>query len=229
MTAEPFSQAQLPPGLVQRYVSADHQYRIQVFPAQDLRDRQNLERFVAAVTEIAPRATDQPVTILMAGRTIVHAFLSASILAFVLIGIFLRLVVKSWREVLLVLVPLLLSLCYTTAAAVLLHIPFNFANIIVVPLLLGIGVDAGIHVVLRIRETHGRSIHILQTSTARAVLFSSLTTVMSFGTLSFMHHAGTASMGKLLTLSVTMMLFCTLVLLPAYLELHNPFADKGDR
>jgi hopanoid biosynthesis associated RND transporter like protein HpnN len=229
MTAEPFSQAQLPPGLVQRYVSADHQYRIQVFPAQDLRDRQNLEQFVAAVIEIAPRATDQPVTILMAGRTIVHAFLSASILAFVLIGIFLRLVVKSWREVLLVLVPLLLSLCYTTAAAVLLHIPFNFANIIVVPLLLGIGVDAGIHVVLRIRETHGRSIHILQTSTARAVLFSSLTTVMSFGTLSFMHHAGTASMGKLLTLSVTMMLFCTLVLLPAYLELHNPFADKGDR
>ncbi len=225
MEARPVTLADLPPDLVSRYVSADHHYRIQVFPSRDLRDRRNLEQFVSAVTAIAPTATDQPVTVLRAGQTIVRAFRNASILAFVLIGLFLRLTMRTWTEVFLVLAPLLLALCYTAAAAVLLHIPFNFANIIVVPLLLGIGVDAGIHVLHRVREEHGRHIHVLETSTARAVLFSSLTTVMSFGTLSFMHHAGTASMGRLLTLSVTLMIACTLIVLPAWLELHGPFAS----
>ncbi len=226
MAARPVTLADLPPELVRRYVSADHHYRIQVFPSRDLRDRRNLEQFVSAVTAIAPHATDQPVTILRAGQTIVRAFRNASILAFVLIALFLRLTMRTWTEVLLVVAPLVLALCYTAAAAVLLAIPFNFANIIVVPLLLGIGVDAGIHVLHRVREVHGRTIHVLETSTARAVLFSSLTTVMSFGTLSFMHHAGTASMGKLLTLSVTMMIICTLIVLPAWLELFNPFTAR---
>ncbi len=224
LEARPVTLARLPRDLVSRYVSADHQYRIQVFPSRDLRDRQNLERFVSAVTAIAPSATDQPVTVLKAGQTIVRAFRNASILAFVLIGLFLRLTMRTWTEVFLVLAPLMLALCYTVAAAVLLRVPFNFANIIVVPLLLGIGVDSGIHVLHRVREVHGRLTHVLETSTARAVLFSSLTTVMSFGTLSFMHHAGTASMGRLLTLSVTMMIVCTLIVLPAWLELYGPFA-----
>jgi len=226
MQATTVTRTQLPEELVHRYLSANGLYRIQVFPRNDLRNFDNLKNFVAAVQAIAPEATDQPVTILGAEQTIVSAFRNASILAFILIALFLRLVMKTWIEVLLVLTPLLLALCYTMAAAVLLHIPFNFANIIVVPLLLGIGVDSSIHVVDRVRDMRGVDLHILQTSTSRAVLFSSLTTIMSFGSLSFMHHAGTASMGKLLTLSVTLMILCTLILLPAYLELHNPFNDN---
>jgi hopanoid biosynthesis associated RND transporter like protein HpnN len=228
MQAAPVDRDQLPEELVHRYLSGNGLYRIQVFPRKDLRDLHNLEDFVAAVQAIAPEATDQPVTILGAGKTIVSAFRNASILAFILIALFLRLVMKTWMEVLLVLMPLLLALCYTMAAAVLLHIPFNFANIIVVPLLLGIGVDSSIHVIHRVRDMGGVDLHILETSTSRAVLFSSLTTIMSFGSLSFMHHAGTASMGKLLTLSVALMIFCTLILLPAYLELHNPFGGDWE-
>ncbi len=220
MEAEPITLDKLPGDLVSRYVSSQGRYRIQVFPKKDLRDIGNLEKFVAAVTRIAPNATDQPVTVLMAGKTIVAAFKTASLLAFILIALFLRLVMHTWKEVMLVLAPLLLALCYTMALAVLLGIPFNFANIIIVPLLLGIGVDSGIHVVERIKELSDVNTHILETSTARAVLFSSLTTIMSFGTLSFMHHAGTAGMGKLLTLSVALMIVCTLVVLPAYLELR---------
>ncbi len=220
MEAEPVNLDTLPRDLVSRYVSADGKYRVQVFPKYDLRNINNLEKFVATVTTIAPNATDQPVTVLMAGKTIVSAFKTASLLAFILIALFLRLVMSSLKEVMLVLAPLLLAICYTMALAVLLKIPFNFANIIIVPLLLGIGVDSGIHVIERIRELSGVSTHILETSTARAVLFSSLTTIMSFGTLSFMHHAGTAGMGKLLTLSVALMIVCTLIVLPAYLELR---------
>jgi hopanoid biosynthesis associated RND transporter like protein HpnN len=214
---------QLPGDLTSRYISSSGLYRIQVFPRNDLRNVHNLKEFVAAVQTIAPEATDQPVTILGAGTTIVSAFRNATIMAFILITLFLRFVMKTWVEVLLIMVPLLLTLCYAMAAAVLLNIPFNFANIIVVPLLLGIGVDSGIHVVHRVKESRGGKIHILETSTSRAVLFSSLTTVMSFGSLAFMHHAGTAGMGRLLTLSVILMIFCMLILLPAYLEIHNPF------
>jgi len=214
---------QLPRDLTSRYLSNSGLYRIQVFPRNDLRNVQNLKEFVAAVQTISPEATDQPVAILGAGTTIVSAFRNATIMAFVLITLFLRFVMRTWVEVLLMMLPLLLTLCYAMAAAVLLNIPFNFANIIVVPLLLGIGVDSGIHIIHRVKETRGGDIHILETSTSRAVLFSSLTTVMSFGSLAFMHHAGTAGMGKLLTLSVVLMIFCMLILLPAYLELHNPF------
>jgi len=223
MQASEVTLDQLPQDLASRYVSENGVYRIQVFPRDDLRNAHHLEEFVAAVQTIAPEATDQPVTILGAGTTIVSAFRNATIMAFIFITLFLRFVLKTWGEVFLVMVPLLLVLCYSMAVAVLMGIPFNFANIIVVPLLLGIGVDSGIHVIHRVKEAKGKNIHILETSTSRAVLFSSLTTVMSFGSLAFMHHAGTAGMGKLLTLSVILMIFCTLILLPAYLELHNPF------
>ncbi|HHD62876.1 MAG TPA: hopanoid biosynthesis-associated RND transporter HpnN, partial [Desulfobulbaceae bacterium] len=226
MEAAPVDLSHLPKDLISRYVSKNNQYRIQVVPQKDLRDLHNLENFVTAVTSIAPQATDQPVTVLAAGKTIVSAFKTASILAFILIALFLWIVMKTWKTVLLVLLPLLLALCYTMAAAVLVDIPFNFANIIIVPLLLGIGVDSSIHVIHRMRELREINIHILETSTARAVLFSSLTTILSFGTLSFMHHAGTAGMGKLLTLSVILMIACTLIILPAYLELRSPY-KKG--
>ncbi|HHD57487.1 MAG TPA: hopanoid biosynthesis-associated RND transporter HpnN, partial [Desulfobulbaceae bacterium] len=144
MEAEPVTLDELPKDLVSRYVSSQGKYRIQIFPKKDLRDIGNLEKFVAAVTNIAPNGTDQPVTVLMAGKTIVSAFRTASLLAFILIALFLRLVMHTWKEVMLVLAPLLLALCYTMAIAVLFGIPFNFANIIIVPLLLGIGVDSGI-------------------------------------------------------------------------------------
>lgn len=226
MEAEEIDLSQLPREIVNRYISKNNLFRIQVFPKNDLRDIKNLKNFVSSVQTIAPEATDQPVTILGAGKTIVSAFRNASILALVLIAFFLRIIMKNWTGVLLVLTPLLLALCYTMAAAILLNIPFNFANIIVVPLLLGIGVDFSLHIVHRVRENKVIHTHILETSTSRGVLFSSLTTIMSFGSLSFMHHAGTASIGKLLTLSVTLMILCTLILLPAYLELYNPFRKR---
>jgi hypothetical protein len=226
MGAEWIDLSQLPQELVHRFISDNDLYRIQVFPKNDLRDITNLRNFVSSVQAIAPEATDQPVTIFGAGKTIVSAFRNASILALILIAFFLRFVMNSWVEVLLVFVPLLLALCYTITAAILLNIPFNFANIIVVPLLLGIGVDFSLHVIHRIKENGTAHTHILETSTSRGVLFSSLTTMMSFGSLSFLHHAGTASMGKLLTLSIVLMIICTLIILPAYLELHNPYRKQ---
>jgi predicted RND superfamily exporter protein len=107
---------------------------------------------------------------------------------------------------------------FTGAATVVLDIPFNFANVIALPLLLGIGVDSGIHMVHRFRTALPQHGNLLATSTARAVLFSALTTICGFGNLALSPHPGTASMGLLLTLGLGFTLVCTLIVLPALLE-----------
>ena len=122
-------------------------------------------------------------------------------------------------DTLFVLLPLILAGLITIAAMVAIGIPFNFANVICLPLLLGIGVDNGVHMVHRARAAPpaaGQSI--LQTSTARGVVLSALTTVCGFGNLAYSSHPGTASMGQVLTLGLALSVVCTLVLLPALLS-----------
>jgi predicted RND superfamily exporter protein len=99
---------------------------------------------------------------------------------------------------------------------VLFALPFNFANVIVLPLLFGLGVASGLHIVLRARQAGPQ--RVLLTSTPRAVLFSALTTVGSFGALALSSHKGTASMGLLLSIAIGLTIVCTLVVLPALLH-----------
>ena len=132
-----------------------------------------------------------------------------------LIVILLLVLLRSVRDMLLVLAPLGLAALLTVAATVLFAIPFNFANIIVLPLLFGLGVASGIHIVLRHRTD--RSGQFLETSTPRAVLFSALTTIGSFSALALSTHRGTASMGMLLTIAITVTTVCTIIVLPALL------------
>ena len=114
--------------------------------------------------------------------------------------------------------PLTLGSLATAAVSVLAEIPFNFANVIVLPLILGIGVDSGIHLVHRHREGLREAKNLLDTSTARAVLFSALTTLISFATLAFSNHLGIASLAQLLCVGILLMLIANVVVLPAILE-----------
>jgi hopanoid biosynthesis associated RND transporter like protein HpnN len=218
MQPETFDASQLPPELKANYVSQGH-HRLQVFPRENLSDLKAIERFVIAVQQVDPLATGTPVAIVGAGHAISLAFLQAFIIAVVAITVLLALVTRRTLEVLLILIPLLISLGLTAGTMVLLSIPFNFANIIVVPLLLGIGVDYAIHLIYRFRVEPMTHDNILQTSTARGVLFSALTTIVSFGSLSLSAHQGTASMGIMLTVCITIMIGSVLVLLPALLHL----------
>jgi hypothetical protein len=111
----------------------------------------------------------------------------------------------------------LFAVIVTGAVSVLLGIPLNFANIIALPLLLGMGVDSGIHILHRYRTALPEHRHILATSSARAVIVSALTTMCSIGNLAFSPHAGTASMGKLLSIGIAMTLVATLLVLPGLL------------
>ena len=126
-----------------------------------------------------------------------------------------------WRrisDVLLVLTPLILSSLLTCATMVLLNLPFNFANVIVIPLLLGVGANSGIHLVHRSKHVASSGEELLATTTARAVFFSALTTAVSFGTLAFSSHRGMASLGIVLSIGMILTIVCTLCVLPALIE-----------
>jgi len=127
-------------------------------------------------------------------------------------------VLRRLRDIVLVLAPLGLAVLLTAATAVLLGQSLNFANVIALPLLLGLGVSGAIHVVMRWRE-EAVSATVAVTSTPRAVLFSALTTIASFGSLAVSEHRGLASMGLLLTIAILWSLVCTLVVLPSALAL----------
>jgi hopanoid biosynthesis associated RND transporter like protein HpnN len=206
----------LPQELRRRFLTEDGRVRVQAYPKADLDDSDALEAFVSEVGEITPAGVGGAVRIVESARTTVRALRRAFLLAVVAIGILLFLLWRRLTETALVLAPLLLAGLFTCAASVLLDLPLNFADVIVLPLLLGIGVDSGIHLVHRHRHLE-EGADLLGTSTARAVFWSALTTVASFGSLGLSTHAGMASLGQLLTLGVALTLLCNLVVLPALL------------
>jgi hopanoid biosynthesis associated RND transporter like protein HpnN len=214
----------LPEDLVEHWVSKDNHYRVTVFPRENLNDNAAMRRFVTAVRTVAPDAIGFPVIYLEAGAAVVEAFKQAFVMALIAVTALLLILFRSKSDTLLVLLPLLLAGVLTGAASVVFGIPFNFANVIALPLLLGIGVDSGIHMVHRMRAAPPSSGLLLETSTARAVLYSSLTTICSFGNLAVSPHRGMASMGALLTIGIFFTLICTLVVLPALMASGNESA-----
>ena len=215
LAARSISEEDLPEELVRRWVAADGTRRVEVIPRADLGDEEALRTFVAEVRTIAPRATGEPVINVSAGEAVVAAFRRALIGAAIATLLLLLLALRSVPDASRVMIPLLLAGAMTGAATVVLGLPFNYANVIALPLLLGVGVDNGIHMVHRRRAGTAPDRDLLETSTARAVLYASLTTIFSFGNLAFSSHPGTASMGRLLTIGMLAVLVCTLVVLPA--------------
>jgi hopanoid biosynthesis associated RND transporter like protein HpnN len=215
LEAERVFKEDLPKDLRKQWVSQNGRHRVAVFPRENLNEDAALRRFVAAVRSVAPDATGFPVIYLEAGDAVVQAFQQAFLLSLFAITILLLILLRPKSDALLVLLPLFLAGALTGAASVLFRIPFNFANIIALPLLLGIGVDSGIHMVHRMRTAPPSDGQMLQTSTARAVLYSALTTSCSFGNLAVSPHRGMASMGILLTIGIGFTLLCVLVVLPA--------------
>lgn len=223
LSPEPFGVDALPRDLRERWVSESGTRRLEIFPSAATDDPRAMKRFVESVREVlGDRITGTPVINLGASDAVVLAFIQAFSCAFVVITALLFLILRSFRDVAMVLSPLILAGLLTTAASVVFSLPFNFANIIALPLLLGIGVDSALHMLHRYKTALPANGNLLQTSTARAVLFSALTTTVSFGNLAASSHAGTASMGVMLTIGIVATLVCTLLVLPAMLKQFSP-------
>lgn len=211
----------IPQELKDQYVASDGRYRIQVFPKENVLNRDALVRFVHALRGLTQDGTDSPITVYEAGMAVISSFQLAVLLALVAITIFLLVSMRSFLVTVLILIPLALAMLLTAASSVLLNIPLNFANVIVVPLLLGVGVHNGILFTLRYQTEPPADGNMLKTSTARAILFSSLTTMISTGSLAFSSHRGIASIGILLTVCFGFLIISTLVLMPAMFQLFG--------
>lgn len=218
LKADNVTREDLPASIRDRWLAGDNLYRIQVTPA-DFTDDSNkeLRYFASQVRPFIERPTGNLITAIESGDTVVAAFKEALIYAFIVIMVIILIFLRSFKETFYILLPLVLTGILTLAAMVPLGLSFNFANIIALPMILGLGVDNGIHIVHRSLAHHDNQINILKTSTARAIFFSSLTTLFSFGNLAFSPHNGTSSLGILLTLGLLFMMFATLVVLPAFL------------
>jgi hopanoid biosynthesis associated RND transporter like protein HpnN len=214
LKAAPVSVQTMPADFRADWVAPDGTARIQVFPKDTSGTPASLSAFSDQVLSVAPQATGAPISIRESGKTFVGAFAEAGILSFVVIIILLVLVLRSVHDVLMTLAPLVLSGLLTLATCVVLGLRLNFANVIALPLLLGIGVAFNIYFVVAWR--HGQRCF-LASSLTRAVIFSAATTASGFGTLWLSIHPGTASMGELLMISLGWVLATTLFLSPALL------------
>ena len=216
LSAGPVTRADIPPALAADWILPDGHAKLQVLPTRAAaRDSAGLHRFVAETISVAPEASGAAVAIVRSADTIVAAFRIAAIGAFAAITIILLIALRRLRDTMLVLAPLLLSSLLTVIAAVALPLPLNFANIIALPLLLGVGVSFNVYFVMNWRA--GAQMP-LSSATARAVLFSALTTATAFGSLALSKHPGTASMGALLLVSLACTLISTMTFLPALLS-----------
>jgi uncharacterized protein len=222
LAAGPFGVDDLPSVLAERWFAPDGRELIEIVPAGNMLDDADARRFVEAVHAVVPRATGLPVVHLEASATVVRAFQLAFVYALAMVFLILFMFLRDLRDSLLVLVPIVFAAAVTAGLTVVLGIPFNFANVIALPLLMGVGVDSSIHIVHRMRNAPPADGRLHATSTARAVFASGLTTIASFGNLAFASHLGMASMGKLLTLGMAVSLVATLILLPALLSVRRP-------
>jgi hopanoid biosynthesis associated RND transporter like protein HpnN len=212
LQAQPVSLKNLPPELVSSWKTKDGLMRVEALPRGDPNDNETLRRFAAAVLAAEPTAIGGPVSILKSGDLVVRAFIQAGICALVVISLLLWLTLRRITDVLLTLVPLLVAGAVTLEICVLIKMPLNFANIVALPLLLGVGVAFKIYYVTAWRS--GRT-NLLQSSLTRAIFFSALTTATAFGSLWLSSHPGTSSMGKLLALSLVTTLAAVLLFQPA--------------
>jgi len=214
---EPVSIKTLPPDLVRQWLTADGRARVSVLPEGDSNDDAVLRRFVAAGIRIAPEATGTAVYIQDYARAVVDAFIQAGVLSFIAICGLLLIVLRHIRDVAVTMAPIILTGLLTMGICVVIRQPLNFANIIALPLLFGIGVAFHIYFVMSWRA--GGS-HLLTSSLARGVFFSALATATGFGSLWASKDPGTAGMGKLLMISLVWTLVSALIFQPALMALR---------
>jgi len=200
---EPVTADTIPTELKRDWVTADGKARVEVLPKGDPDDTKVLRSFVSAVLAIEPTATGPAVLLFEAGNTVVRAFIEAGIFALAAIAILLWIALRRIADVLLTLVPLLVAVVVTLELSVVLDLPLNFADIIALPLLLGVGVAFKIYYIMAWRS--GKTA-LVQSTLTRAVIFSAMTQATAFGSLWLSSDPGTSSMGKLMALA----LLCTM-------------------
>jgi len=220
----PPSLPDVPDSLRHRFVGENGKHLLRVYARGDIWDMDELSQFVAAVETVDPNVTGHPVQTYYASRQMQQSYIHAAIYSLLAVAMILMVDFRSVRTTLLALFPMLLGMVQLLGVLGVLGISLNPANMIVLPLILGIGIDDGVHVMHDYRRQRSR--YRLGNSTASAVLITSLTTMVGFGMMIFSRHQGLRSLGQVLTIGVFFCLVNSLVLLPALLKVCGSFANE---
>jgi hopanoid biosynthesis associated RND transporter like protein HpnN len=223
LQAAPITTENIPPAFAREWISPDGRARVQVNPRGDPNDNEVLRQFAEAVLAVEPTASGGPISILQSGRTVITAFMQAGFMALISISVILWIVLRRLSDVMMTLLPLILAGMVTLEICVLIGLKLNFANIIALPLLLGVGVAFKIYYIVAWRA--GQT-GLLQSSLTRAVIFSALTTATAFGSLWLSSHPGTSSMGKLLALTLLCTLFAAVLFQPLLMGRPRQLEDE---
>ena len=209
---QPVTVDSIPSELKRDWLAPNGHARVQVIPKGDPDDTTVLRDFVTSVLAVEPTATGPAVLMFEAGNTVVRAFVEAGIFALAAIAVLLWLALRRVADVLLTLIPLLVAGVVTLELCVVLDIPMNFANVIALPLLLGVGVAFKIYYVMAWRS--GKT-DLVQSTLTRAVIFSAMTTATAFGSLWLSSDPATSSMGKMMALALVCTLAAAVLFQPA--------------
>jgi hopanoid biosynthesis associated RND transporter like protein HpnN len=217
----PITESDVPVELRERYRGARGEYLVRAFAKESLWDYAALTRFTAAASTVDPEATGKPFRTLEGLRQMKVGFEWAALYALAAIVVVLLLDLRRVKDLLLGLFPLAVGVVMTLGVMGLCGVSLNPANMIALPLIVGVGVDNGVHVLHDYRSRATGIAYRLGAATGRGVLVAALTTVLGFGTLMTARHEGMASLGLALTLGVTFSMLAALVWLPALLRLRD--------
>ena len=214
----------IPDNLKERFIGKTKKFLLQIFPKTNIYDREPMEKFILDIWSIDPNATGTAVTASESSRLMKEGYIKGGIYALIAILSFVWISFRDWRCAILSILPLALGTLWTLGLMGLFDLPFNLANLVILPLIIGIGVDNGIHIVHRYRVDVGSTVSPVYKSTGKAVIMSSLTTMIGFGSLMVASHRGIYSIGVLLTIGVGCCMIASLTILPAILKIAR---EKG--
>jgi uncharacterized protein len=216
VTDRPMTIADVPVNVRRMLIGKTGKFLVRVFPKQNIWEREPLENFVRDVQSVAPKVTGTPLGLYEFVGILQQGYIKAAFWAFLVITILILIDLRGWFATLLTLLPLMVGMIWMVGTLAICNIAFNPANIMVLPLMVGIGVAYGIYVVQRYRQDGEAAFY--GKSTGRAVILSGLTTVAAFGSLLIGSHQGIRSLGLVMTIGVVACLVASLVLLPSLLE-----------
>ena len=217
LLAEPVTLDALSPSLRDRWIAPDGRYRLELGPSRPTNNREGLDFFVDQANTVIDNGGGRAVIERGVGTVVVRAFAEASLMALIGIALLLAFYYRGLVMPVVVVLPLLLTTLITFAVMGWLGLSLNMANVLVVPLIFGLGIDSAIHVAHRYQSLGSMS-GLLASSTPRAVLLSAITTVATFASLMTSAHRGAASLGQLLSIAIPIMVIVTFSLIPLLLE-----------
>ena len=216
----------IPKSLRERYISEQGKYLITVFPSVDIWNLEKRQQYLKDLRSVDPNVTGSAVHMFNSTRLMTEGYINGGIYAMTAIVIYVFIVFRNLRTVLFILLPVFVGSIWTLGIMDVLGLKLNMANLVILPLILGIGVVNGIHITHRYREEKDKNAVVLGKSTGQAVVLSSLTTMIGFGSMMVADHYGVYSLGLVLSLGVLCCLIASITFLPALLKLS---AAKGWR